>query len=208
MQGAFTSYRIERCERQAALGEEVVPDVNWMFTISLLVSGEERGGGVESASEETAANETAARSSFGSMRPLELSTRMICRSEGTASDSILDLATSGTILLMRETLERGDLKGRFVSVPMTRWEASRCVRAETTWVVLKAGFRGTWDRQMDVTQQQRTFGNNKNSTQLEKGVCDLQLCQFSTKGFTVGMSSSLSQIQCCFQATRQPDRPS
>ena len=26
--------RIDRCERQAALGKEVVPDVNWMLTVS------------------------------------------------------------------------------------------------------------------------------------------------------------------------------
>lgn len=27
-------FRIERCERHAAFGVEVVPEVNWMFTIS------------------------------------------------------------------------------------------------------------------------------------------------------------------------------
>jgi hypothetical protein len=33
-------------------------------------------------------------------------------------------------------------KRRSVSVPITKWETSRCVKADITWVVLKTGFSG------------------------------------------------------------------
>jgi hypothetical protein len=45
--------------------------------------------------------------------------------------------------VMRGRLLRGAARGRLVSRETTRWEASRCVRAEMTWVMLKEGLRGT-----------------------------------------------------------------
>ena len=67
----------------------------------------------------------AARRLLTSMRPDALSTRTICWREGTVSDWSLEANRSGTRASRRVMLLRGGLKGRLVSVPMTRWEASR-----------------------------------------------------------------------------------
>lgn len=46
-------FRMERCVRQAAFGAEVVPEVNWMLTVSV---GERCWGGIEE--EETPSERT------------------------------------------------------------------------------------------------------------------------------------------------------
>lgn len=66
-----------------------------------------------------------------------------CR-DGTNSDSSFDPDKLGARCVNREMLERGSLRGRFVSAPMMRCEAARWLRAERTWGALKAGFSGTY----------------------------------------------------------------
>jgi hypothetical protein len=73
-----------------------------------------------------------ARRCLGSMRSEELSTRTMCFREGTVSDWSFEVKRSGMRASRRVMLLRGGLKGRFVSVPITRCEASRWVRADMT----------------------------------------------------------------------------
>ena len=115
-----------------------------MLTISWLDSFSVSSGGLELWSESRIGNGIVARRGLGSMRPPELSTRMICWRDGAVSDSNLDPDKAGARLSRIVMFERGGLKGRFVSVLMTRCEASRWVRADMTWVALKAGFSGTY----------------------------------------------------------------
>lgn len=85
--------RMERWLRQAAFGMAVVPDVNWMFTIS---SGERFLGGSGRVSSEWSCSdmmdEYGVRVLNESVltRPCELSTRIILLSVGTTSDSSFD----------------------------------------------------------------------------------------------------------------------
>ena len=79
------------------------------------------------------------------MRLEELSTRTIHFREGTVSDSSFEVKRSGTRTSRMVMLLRGGLKGRFVSVPITRCEASRWVRADMTWVAVNAGLSGVWN---------------------------------------------------------------
>ena len=51
---------------------------------------------------------------------------------------------SGMICLSRSRLDRGGFRGRLVSAPMIRWEASRCESAAMTCWALKPGFSGTF----------------------------------------------------------------
>jgi hypothetical protein len=68
---------------------------------------------------------------------------IICVNEGTISDCNFELLRSVVRCSSSSIFDRGGLNGRFVSVPMMRWEASKCVRADTTWMEMKAGFSGT-----------------------------------------------------------------
>lgn len=78
--------RMERWVRQAALGREVVPEVNWMLMMS---SGDKDGSALEVL--ELVCERTSLKLSRGfrfeaSIRPSEFSTRMICCRDGTDSD--------------------------------------------------------------------------------------------------------------------------
>lgn len=139
-------FRMERWARQAALGMEVVPEVNWMLTMSWLESVAEGIGGGATRSAFRSAKGVVARRCLGSMRPEELSTRTMCFREGTVSDWSFEVKRSGTRASRRVMLLRGGLKGRFVSVPITKCEASRWVRADITWVAVNAGLSGVWNR--------------------------------------------------------------
>lgn len=71
-----------------------------------------------------------ARKGSGSIRPEELSTRIIFFRVGIASELSVELERSGTMHSRRDTFDRGGLYGRLVSVPMTRCEAERWLKAE------------------------------------------------------------------------------
>lgn len=133
---------MDRWARHAALGIEVVPEVNWMFIMSWLERGAEGAGAGAWRSAFRPVKGVVARRALISMRPDALSTRTMCLSDGTLSDSSFDAERSGTRASRRVMLFRGGLNGRFVSVPMTRWETSRWVSAEMTCVALNAGFSG------------------------------------------------------------------
>lgn len=78
--------RIELWVRQAALGREVVPEVNWMLMIS---SGDKDRSVLEvlpSACERTSLKLSRAFKFEVSIRPPEFSTRMTCFRDGTDSD--------------------------------------------------------------------------------------------------------------------------
>ena len=96
-------------ERQAAFGEEVVPDVNWMFTISLLESRESGVGAEVEVSLEMELQGVVARRFEGSIRPAELSTKMMCLREGIASEVREDEDRSGTIDCSKDTFDLGGL---------------------------------------------------------------------------------------------------
>lgn len=136
-------FRIERWERQAALGEEVVPDVNCILTMSWLERIEEGVGLLVSVSRLMLEKGLVARKSAGSILPAELSTRMIFLRDGASSDSSLELAESLIIVSSMGTFERGGLKGRLVSVPIMRWVTPRWFRALMICVAPKDGLRGT-----------------------------------------------------------------
>lgn len=136
--------RIERCERQAARGMAVVPDVNWMLTMSC---GERLRGGKESPS----ALRSDVMEAYGvrllyseaSTRPDELSMYMIFRKLGMSADSSLGMVRSWTICWRRGMLLRGSFRGRLDSALMIRWLASRCFSAATTCIELKDKLMGT-----------------------------------------------------------------
>ena len=66
---------------------DVVPEVNWMLTMSWLESGDEGVGGADWEEELLrTVNGVVARRGPGSMRPEALSTRTMCWREGTVSD--------------------------------------------------------------------------------------------------------------------------
>jgi hypothetical protein len=67
-----------------------------------------------------------------SIRPEELSTRVIDCNEGTASDCNFEAFKSGTRASRRGRFDLGALYGRLVSAPMTRWEAARWFSPERT----------------------------------------------------------------------------
>lgn len=134
---------MERWERQAALGAEVVPEVNWMLTISLFERTPEGVGAVVSVSRLILIQCVVALNRDGSILPAELSTRMTCSSEDARSDSSFELAESLMRVSNIGTFDRGVLKGRFVSVPMMRWDALKWFRALITCVAPNEGLSGT-----------------------------------------------------------------
>ena len=121
---------MDRCERQAAFGAEVVPDVNWILTISLFERGESGEGADVEESCDIEAHGVVTRKDDGSTRPLELSTSTICLSVGMASEVRVGDDRSGTMDCSKETLDLGDLYGRLVSVPMIRCVAERWLNAD------------------------------------------------------------------------------
>lgn len=88
---------------------DVVPDVNWMLTRSVLANGEDGVGAVVSESRFIDDHGVVARNVVGSIRPAELSTKMIFFREGIASDDRADVERSGTKPWRSETLDRGGL---------------------------------------------------------------------------------------------------
>jgi hypothetical protein len=81
--------RIERCVRQAALGMEVVPLVNWILTTS---SGWSPGSGTSGPFTPDSSTSLKAKVELKESRltrPEELSVTMICSNEGTRSDCIM-----------------------------------------------------------------------------------------------------------------------
>lgn len=67
-----------RWERLAALGMEVVPEVNWMFMMSRFERGDDGSTEDLSPSEVREWNGVSERYGETSIRPLELSRRMTC----------------------------------------------------------------------------------------------------------------------------------
>jgi hypothetical protein len=114
--------RMEWWVRHAAFGSEVVPEVNWIFMIFSFCEVEYRrdSNGVVAEKDET------------SIRESELLTRNILRKEGMLADSTCAVSNSGTICLRRVTFSLGFLNGKFVSVPIIKWAASRCDSAAKT----------------------------------------------------------------------------
>ena len=110
--------------------------------MSWLESGEGGIGGGTWRSANRSTKGVVARKWVVSMRPEALSTRTTWLRDGTFSDSNFEAKRSGTRASRRVMLLRGGLNGRLVSMPMTRWEASRWVSADMTWVALKAGLSG------------------------------------------------------------------
>jgi hypothetical protein len=76
--------------------------------------------------------------------PEQFSTCTICLRDGIRDDTSLDAERSETISCIKGTFDRGSRRGRFASVLMIRWLASRVDRAATTWFTLKDGFSGTY----------------------------------------------------------------
>jgi hypothetical protein len=78
-----------------------------------------------------------------STRTDELSTRMICLSEGTRADCTWISERFGMRCSRRGILLRGSLRGRLDSALMIRWLVSRWPNAATTCMALKEGLSGT-----------------------------------------------------------------
>ena len=133
---------MDLCDRQAALGIDVVPEVNWILTTSLGDRDDEGVGGLASVSCDIEDHGVVARNGVGSIRPLEFSTRMMFLRDGMASEVRVELKRSGTMVSRRGTLDRGGLYGRFVSVPITKCVADRWLKAAMIWVAVNAGLRG------------------------------------------------------------------
>ena len=128
--------------KQAALGIDVVPLVNWI----LMISSKWRSTSPTSAEEwlrEISLKGIAPRKL--SKGPSELLTVTIVRKDGTDADSsLLAVSIVGTICFNSEVFSRGGLNGRLVSAPIIRCDAERCESAEMTWMELKAGLSGTY----------------------------------------------------------------
>jgi hypothetical protein len=138
--------RIEWWVKHAAFGKDVVPDVNWMLTISFGSRGESGTIAFPFSEDECRrdSNGVIAEKDETSTRDSELSTRKTFRNEVTLADSISFASKSGTICFKRVTFSLGFLNGKFVSVPMIKCAASRCESAAITCGELKAGFSGTF----------------------------------------------------------------
>ena len=138
-------FRIFLWVKQAALGKLVVPDVNWMLTISseCRVSSVSTPCGEGPPSSKTSSYfNIAPKCSSLLIRPWEFSTTMIFWIEGTAWEWI-EVEKLGTSSMSNGTFDRGGFLGKFVSVLMMRCFADRCDNAEITWEALKAGLSGT-----------------------------------------------------------------
>ena len=78
-----------------------------------------------------------------SIRPEQLPTSTICFREGIRDDSSFEAEGSEMISSINGTFDRGSFRGRFASVLMIRWLASRRESAETIWFTVNDGFIGT-----------------------------------------------------------------
>lgn len=104
--------RIEWWLRHAAFGAEVVPDVNWIFTISSRCntsSGMTVSCLFELEDWKISVNGLVERKEEVSIREAELSTKMILSNEGTEVDSNFELSRSGTRVLRSEIFSLGGL---------------------------------------------------------------------------------------------------
>jgi hypothetical protein len=115
----FPLFRIERCDKQEALGIDVVPDVNWILTVS---SGCKNWFSNEPAppASKTSSYEMVARRADISILPEELSTIITSLRDGTDSDSTRGLSRLGIICFSKGMLSLGAFLERFVSVDITR----------------------------------------------------------------------------------------
>lgn len=113
--------------RHAAFGALVVPDVNWMLTISSLCNSS--SGTTVSAflalENRRSVNGVVAWKEEVLIRSSELLTSIIFRSDGTDADSNFEFSRSGEIVLRSVTFSLGDLYGKVVSVPIIRCAASK-----------------------------------------------------------------------------------
>ena len=108
----------------------MVPDVNWMLTISLWERGDEGVGGDVDVSDDIEVQGVRALNGEGSTRPAEFSTRMMFWREEMEEDSSLEDERLGTRDCNSSTLLFGGLNGRFVSVPMIKCEADKWLKAD------------------------------------------------------------------------------
>jgi len=141
---------------------EVVPDVNCMLIMSSTCRGESGMTACWLVEFMRSLNGTVACRAETSIRFDELSTRNTFRRERTALDCSKEASRSGVISLSRDMFSLGGLKGRFVSAPIIRCEASRWLSAEMTCGELKAGFSGTCSRSVHFyilpVKDRRTHG--------------------------------------------------
>lgn len=130
--------------RQAALGIAVVPDVNWILTMSF---GERfrDGRGFPSACRSDTMELYGVRHLKSEVltRPEELSTKIMFWREGIIDDSSFGLVRSWIMCWRRGMLLRGSFRGRLDSALMIKWLAFRWLSAATTCIVLKERFIGT-----------------------------------------------------------------
>ena len=110
--------RMLLCVKQAALGIDVVPLVNWMLMISSAFSTTSPTSAEDWQSDISLKGVAPRRLSKG---PLALFTIMILRRVGTDADStLLAVLILGEICLSSDTFSRGGLNGRLVSAPIMR----------------------------------------------------------------------------------------
>ena len=105
----------------AALGVEVVPDVNWM----LIVSSGRREVSIVLVKEEKSVPKGIVDVKGVLSIDSELSTRKTFLSSGTTTDSTLHPPRSVTISFSSVIFSLGALYGKFVSVPIIRCAAAR-----------------------------------------------------------------------------------
>ena len=101
--------RMEWWVRQAALGRDVVPDVNWMLTISSLSKALSGFTALVSFEEKSSKKGVVAEKDEVSIREEELSTRIIFRSEGIDADSSFFAERSGAICFRSVIFSLGGL---------------------------------------------------------------------------------------------------
>jgi hypothetical protein len=136
--------RMDRWVRHAALGMAVVPDVNWMLTMSFGLRFRSVKGRPSADNSDTIdENGVKLLYEVTSTRPAELSRRMICFRVGTRLELSFELQRSPTRCWSSGILLRGSLRGRLDSVLIIRWLDSRCPNAAAICMALNEGFNGT-----------------------------------------------------------------
>ena len=96
-------------------------------------------------------------------------------SDGTSSDSRVEPARLGIKCVRSEILDRGSLRGRFVSAPMMRCAASRWLIALRTWGALNEGFSGTCELLAAGTHASSRLVTHQYRSQFEQRVRELSL---------------------------------
>lgn len=104
------------------MGDDVVPDVNWMFIMS---SGESGESGITTLravlDSKSDINGVVAFKAEVSIRPFELFTRMRFLKDGTVGDCNVPLLVRSGIISFRSVIfSLGALKAKFVSVPIIK----------------------------------------------------------------------------------------